>query len=309
MADNSLPGEYLIKTYDKGNYVTARGGGNQLTDALIASATTPGPNEQFRLYSGLADVVFMMTSANYYVAAIDGGGVSNAPTTFETQGTTFYDTELFRFNGPSPSGTSSISTFKGNFITALDGGGRSSSAFHTDATLAQSWELFYLLKSGDLGHGYRYAIRPVGTGNIPGKGDNAIYLAALGGRTFDAMFASAGLMFNSVFTLLLQPNGNYALRTADGYFLTARNGGGLAHPTPQDGDTLQTIQITIQAWEQFTLREEAVGVYSIKTASGFYVGVSPGYQTFSTRIGSPQDAPSIGYVALFEFVPVGLNIT
>ena len=90
------------------------------------------------------------------------------------------DIALFRIDGPALPGPSRSRPTMGTFDRTR-WSGKSTDAFHTDAVQANSWEYFYFLKCGDVGSGYQYAIRPTGTGNIPGKGDFVSYLTALNG--------------------------------------------------------------------------------------------------------------------------------
>jgi hypothetical protein len=311
-AFGSLPGEFTIRAYLKNTLLTARDGGHHSIDALVTSATSIGPNERFRLEGFQPDFTLIRTAGNFFVSARGAGGIggngSDDSQTFQTERTALADDALFRVEGPSAAGTFTIRTFNGHFVTALGGGGKSTRAFHTDATKALSWEFFYILKTGDLGSGFQYAIRPSGTGNIPGRGDVVSYLTARdgGGRTREAMTAFSGLQAFSKFRLIRQPNGSFALKTANGInFVTAEGGGGLAHGTPQ-ADNLQTNRTVAQAWEQFRIVDTGGGVYTIQTDSGFFLAVGPGFSTFSTRISDPDAAPSIGYNAKFEFVMLGL---
>ena len=96
----------------------------------------------------------------------------------QTERTSLADDALFVLDGPGVAGGSTIGTFNGHLLTALGGGGKTSNAFHTDATVASTWESFFVLKSGDLGSGYRYGIRPAGTG---GPGEVVNFLTAIGG--------------------------------------------------------------------------------------------------------------------------------
>ena len=123
------------------------------------------------------------------------------------------------------------------------GGNKPNDAFHTDATKASTWEYFYFLKCGDLGSGYQYAIRPTGTGNIPGKGDLVSYLTALGGggKTSQAMTAFSGLQADRCSSIKQKTTGTYALQTSSGNYVTAVNGGGLA-----SGDNLHTDAQQVQ---------------------------------------------------------------
>jgi len=300
-----LPGQFTIKTYLRGNLITARDGGGHNRDALITSATTVGPNEKFQLTTFQPAFTSFTTSDGDFVTAVDGGGATAAAAAFDTTGANFTDLVLFRVDGPRGDGVYTIGTVNLNFVTALGGGGKSTEAFHTDARQANTWEYFYVLKSGDLGDGYNYAIRPAGTGFVPGQGDNPRFISATGGggRTKDAMTTSTSRSANEIFTVEKQPNGSYALRTASGKLVTAVGNGGLAHPT-SSSDTLHTDATQIQAWERFNIEERSPGLYGIQTGSGFWIGMDPQFKTFSTRIDPPENAGSIGYTALFEFMMI-----
>ncbi|GKS57225.1 hypothetical protein YTPLAS18_07520 [Nitrospira sp.] len=305
-AFGTLPGEFAIRSYLQNTPWTARDGGHHSIDAVITVPSVIGPNQRFKLASVQPDFTTIQTSGGYYVSAVDGlGGPPNVTQPVQTElRTPQNDIALFRVDGPSAAGTFTVKSYGGHFLTALGGGGKANDAFHTDATKAQSWEMYYFLKCGDLGTGYQYAIRPTGTGNIPGKGDFVSFLTAQGGggRTTQAMTAYSGYQAASRFKLIRQSNGSYALQTSNGVnYLTAVNGGGLA-----SGDNLQTNRTQVQAWETFKIVEQSNCSYTIQTVSGFYLAVGPGSSTISTRISDPNAAPTIGYNAKFELIMVGL---
>jgi len=164
-----------------------------------------------------------------------------------------------------------IETADNHFVTAVGGGGKSTRAFHTDATKPLAWEWFYLLKCGDLGDpGFQYAIRPAGTGNVPGGGERVAFLTAVGGgnRRHHALTVNGPFQFESRFNLIRQPDQSYALRTSNGFtYVTDDDGGGLAHGTPQL-DNLFTTQTQVQDWEKFKIVETSPGLYTIQTVSG-----------------------------------------
>ena len=301
-----LPGEFVIRTYLKNNYLTARDGGRHSIDALITSATTPGPNEKFKLSKIGPNYTAIQTLKGFYVSAVGGGGIGgNFPSlqVLQTERTTLADDALFRLIGPSVGGDSNIGTFNGHLLTALGGGGKTTHAFHSDATVAGTWEIFWVLKSGDLGSGFRYAIRPVGTGV-----SIVNFLTAIGGGDqpppAPAMTHFSGLFPESQFTLIRLEDGTYALQTADGFnYVTAVNGGGLA-----SGDNLHTDATRIGSWEKFRIVDQGDATYTIQTVSGFYLAVNTHVaQTtggISTRISDPNAAPQIGYTAKFELMMI-----
>jgi hypothetical protein len=305
MSNALLTGKFLIRCYRGGNFVTATNGGHQTIDALISSATTPGPNEVFTIDDSNSKN-FFFTAGNVILSAKNGGGIgaSDDAETFQTERIELAPDALFGLAGANQDGSFSIQTATGNWVTAVGGGGHSSRAFHTDATAANTWEKFYLLKTGDLGSGHQYAIRPTGTGNIPGKAQTFSYLTANNGgnRLLNAMTANSPLLDNSKFRLSKQPDGSFAFHTPNGFnFVTADDGGGLAHGTSQL-DNLITTKSVVQDWEKFKIAETSPGEYTIQTVSGFFIGVKNDFTNISTRISFPDQAPSIGYTATFELI-------
>ncbi len=305
-----LPGEFTMRTYLKNTYLTARDGGRHSIDALITAATTLGPNEKFKLTTIQPNYTAIQTLQGYYVSAVGEGGLGGnfpASEVLQTERTSLADDALFVLFGPGAGGGSNIRTFNEHFLTALGGGGKTSNAFHTDATVASTWETFFVLKSGDLGSGYRYAIRPAGTG---GPGEVVNFLTAFGGgglgtKQYPAMTHFRGLGTDSQFTLIRLNDGSYALQTSNGInYVTAVGGGGIAN-----GDNLHTDATQIQAWEKFKIVDQGDGTYTIQTVSGFYLAVNTNVLQFtggiSTRISFPDAAPQIGYTAKFELMMIG----
>lgn len=305
-----LPGEFALRTYLTNNYLTARDGGRHSIDAVITAATTLGPNEKFKLTTFQPDFAIIQTLQGYYVSAVGAGGLGgNFPASqiLQTERTSLADDALFSLGGPGVGGGSNIRTFNGHFLTALGGGGKTANAFHTDATAVSTWETFWVVKSGDLGSGYRYAIRPAGTG---GPGQVVNFLTAIGGggrgaKNFPAMTHFSGLFTDSQFTLIRLDDGSYAIQTANGFnYVTAVNGGGLAN-----GDNLHTDATQIKAWEKFKIVDQGDGTYTIQTVSGFFLAVRTAVlqttQGISTRISDPNAAPQIGYTAKFELMMIG----
>jgi hypothetical protein len=119
------------------------------------------------------------------------------------------------------------------------------------------------------------------------------------------MTADSQLVDNSSFQLRQQPDGSFALGTRLNPFLvTADDGGGLAHGTPEI-DNLITTKIQVKDWEKFRINETSPGEFTIQTFSGFFLGVKNDLINISTRISFPDQAPSIGYTAKFELIPIG----
>ena len=308
-----LPGEFAIRTMAKDTYLTARDGGRHSVDAIITAATTPGPNEKFRL-SKIASTNYttIQTLQAYYVSAVGGGGLGGnveASRVLQTErtATSFADDALFRLIGPSRNGTSAIVTFNDHFLTALGGGGKTSNAFHTDATEASSWERFRFLKSGDLGSGFRYAIMPAG------KRPLFLKASVFSGESKRRFYTYSDLIYNDndldddgKFTFIQLEDGSYALQTSNpANFVTAVGGGGIAR-----GDNLHADATRIGDWEKFKIVDQGNATYTIQTVSGFYLAVNPSFDglppfdNISTRISFPNEAPQIGYVAKFRLIMI-----
>ena len=159
-----------------------------------------------------------------------------------------------------------------------------------------------MLKCGNLGSEYTYAIRPTGTGY-----SSVSFLTARGGggQTQQAMTANSELKGFSKFKLIGRGPGWYALQTSNGInYVTAVDGGGLAHGTTAS-DNLHTDARQVQVWEKFRIVDQGDCTYTIQTINGWYLAVGPG-GTISTRISDPNAAPSINYNAKFELMMLGL---
>jgi hypothetical protein len=299
-----FPGQFVIRTFLTNNLVTARPG-NHSVDAIVSNATSIGPNEKFTLEeSGPPLGTTLRTASNFFVSARGNIGAAGDTGTFQTEETLPDNNAKFTLAGPATNGSWTIRLLDGHFVTAVGGGGQATRAFHTDATVAKSWESFYILKTGDLGSGLPYVIRPAGTGNVPGHGEKVSFLTAINGgnRQVGALTFNGPLKPESHFNLIAQPDGSFAFKTSNGFtFITADDGGGLAHGTPQM-DNLITTKSHVQDWEKFRIAEAAPGLYTVQTISGFFIGVKNDLTNISTRISFPDQAPSISYTAFFELM-------
>ena len=303
-----LPGQFAIRTSLAEKFVTARLGGDQSIDALITTAQSVGPTEKFSMEGFLqGQPTQLKTSNGWYITALDGGGIgagSQDQSALLTDITNSGRLAWFGLNGPNSAGLFTLTTASGYYVTAVGGGGKATRAFHTDAKAASTWEQFYVTKIGDLGALNYYAIRPIVAG-YPTNTASMPYLTATGGggsTALNAVAASHSLGLAGRFRLIQQLDGSYAMQTSNGLnYVTADQGGGLAHGSTGDGD-LQTNRTIVQAWEQFKFHDQGNGLYTIQTSSGFYIGLSNDLSTISTRISFPDQAPSIGYSAYFELI-------
>jgi len=296
-----LPGQYAIGTLEAGHLLTARDGGHHSDDALITSATTVGPYEKFTFERTYPDRLLVKTAGGYYVSAPGGGGLGgnyDARQVLQTELTSPADNALFRLAASIPGMTPyTIQTSRNYYLSALGGGGKSSAAFHTDAVKPNGyWESFQVLKCGDLGSNYDYAIKVQNMG-YP--------LQAFGGGSKSAV--AFFLQFNSGSTaqrlrLIRQYDGSYALQTSNGVnYISAIGGGGLSGNT-KETDNLVANVTHVQDWEKFRIVDRGDCSYSIQTVNKWYLAYNFG-RGISTRISDPNAAPSIGYTAYFRFIP------
>lgn len=131
----------------------------------------------------------------------------------------------------------SFSTWTGNWVTAVDGGGRTTEVLHTDAVTPRGWENLTVEQTAD----HYYAFRTV----------NGHYLTANsgGGRVTGVMRSNETAVRSwEKFSIVSAGNNRVAFRTINGHYLTANNGGGLGGGT---ADALRSNATTIRAWETF----------------------------------------------------------
>lgn len=120
-------------------------------------------------------------------------------------------------------------------LSAVAGGGLTSNAIRTDATVARGWETFTLVPAGD---GVHVGIRTV----------NGNYLTAVGGggRTSDVIHTDATVLRSwEEFTVVRLGGDGFAVQTVDGHYLTAVGGGN------RIVDSIQSDRTVVQAWELF----------------------------------------------------------
>ena len=291
-----IPGEFAIRTSDTNNYLSWLYDQSSGTGTVITSATTLGQTEKFKLTAWTPQFTLIQTLDGQNVTVASEGGLTLIQPIEETS--------KFTLIGPYyGDGHCNIRTRYGPFVSAVDGGGQTSNAFLTDITTAHDWEAFSIVKSGDLGSGYRYAIRPFKTPN-----PFSLWLTANsggGGGTLGAVSISTPSS-DGIFTLIrAEPpsSGGYVLQTGNGFnYLTSVNGGGL-----DGGDNLHTDAWKPLSWEVFNIVDQGDATYCIQTSSGFYLGYNPSPKstsgTISTDIGTP-DAPPPGWITKFEFLMV-----
>lgn len=313
---SGYPGEFAIRT-TRGYYFTAANGGGRAADPTVfTGATSAGAWEKFKLPVASPPSPHdktIQTSSGHYVTAVNGGGM--AADALHTDATQARDWERFRLiylgiGSPAAPTYYAIQTIKGNYLTAVNAGGRYQDALHTDATQIKGWEQFRIVKCGDPGSGYEYAVQAA----------DAQFLAATkwegkAGFGLDPRPAEADMKFK----LIRQNDGTYALQTANGRtYLTALGGGGQVEKydrkyyTPDCGrfsgpciggaaPIFHTDATQVQAWEKFRLIDQGNCTYAIQTSSGFYAGIfknSSGVTLLTTRRdGAPTASEKFQLVA------------
>ncbi|MFZ0317741.1 MAG: hypothetical protein WAL56_01340 [Candidatus Sulfotelmatobacter sp.] len=282
-----LPGQFAIQTFLKETFLTAVAGGGRIADAIHTDATQVGAWEKFNLwaYSGRDTTpenpegftqYAVQTQSGNYITAMEGGGRTDD--VLHTDATQALAWEKFGLIPQSPSFSLyppnyqlthdspwyyAIPTKTGNYLTALGGGGDTDPSVHSDATKIASWELFRLIKCGELMSGYQYAIRPIEGFTLTANNG--------GGLTRNGLFLSTLDDIDrrpwTKLTLLEQDDGSYAMQTVSGNYVTAVGGGGIP-PFDENGtesDVFHTDAVRIQAWEKFRILDQGDGTYVIQT--------------------------------------------
>jgi hypothetical protein len=299
---NTLPGEFAARTL-KGFYVTAISGGGRTTDPVIVTAsTTATPWEKFKIAvmdpAAPHDKSFQTSNGNF-LTAVDGGGRTSG--VLHTDATQVRAWEEFRVLDLSAGGVAptyfALQTINGHYLTAVGEGGKYEDAIHSDATQIGKWEYLRIVKCGDLGTNYQYAILPANDAALTAvkgggldKGDTIVQ-GYWPGDTDDRSW--------SRFKLIRQSDGSYALQTANGAnFVTALGGGGQVqeYVPPNCGfpgacisgttTIFHTDATQVQAWEKFKFIDQGNCKYAIQTTSGFFVGIyqdSDGHVLMTTR--------------------------
>jgi hypothetical protein len=264
--------QYAIQAKN-GTYITAVSGGGRSSDVLHTDAAQPSTWEQFGLIPQVPSLSLYQTGYNMIHAS-----------------PWYY----------------AIAAYAGNYLTALGGGGHTDPSMHSDATKIGAWELFRLIKCGELMSGYQYAIRPVEGFTLfawDGGGKKMRNGLSLGVVIEDTSFSKQGI-FTTKLRLIEQADGSYAIQTPSGNYVTAVAGGGLpafSNETDSASDLFHTDAVQVQSWEKFRIIDQGDGTYAIRTLSGKYIGVKipPG----SSGAELSTDAEGIEKAAKFRLSP------
>jgi hypothetical protein len=138
-------------------------------------------------------------------------------------------------------GEFAIQTYlKGNYLTAVGGGGKSTDVIHTDAIQPGDWGKFKFWVDSATRQYYAFQTA------------NGHFVTAnnAGGLTGETLFSTATVIQGwEMFKLLSQwPFASHAVQTLRGYLLTAVGGGG-----KNSGDTIHTDAVKAAEWEFFNI--------------------------------------------------------
>ncbi len=271
-----LDGQFAFMTVLKETFLTAVGGGGRTTDTVHTDATVPRSWEMFRLWTTNASGFYGIQTLNgNFVTAVDAGG--RTTDTIHTDATTVANWELFApVPLQYPQSGFGLKTSRSFFLTAVGGGGHNTGdTIHTDATVAQSWESFLPYRAGRFGSGSTYGIQIWG-GNRSDEQDLRGWLFANNGGGDPgpgAVWLTEEGEINEIsWTLLKQPDGTYALQTANGTVLTAIDGAAAGAEFRTD-----TPVDAIGDSEKFVLIDNGDMTVWIRTFAGSYIslGSSP----------------------------------
>ncbi len=297
---DAIPGEFAIRTV-KNRYLTAIGGGGRVFDAFSTDAGIVNQVGGGRFYFKKVqpDFIQLITAGHKFVTANGGPQGFLRTNSLNPQD----DYSLFRLVPLlSPYNNFAIKMYSGHFLTAVGGGGRTNDAIHVDATEVRDWEYYSIVKCGNLGSGYVYAIKPV---QRPDGISTTWQLAATSSQNIQVYRS-----FNSQLIgmrLLLQADGTYAIQVPSGSYVTAEKGGGIANANFTKNPALRTRATAIRDWEKFRISADLNCKYTIRTVNGKYVAVARtdiegDGPNISTGFSSPLEADNKGYETTFEFV-------
>jgi hypothetical protein len=134
-----------------------------------------------------------------------------------------------------------IQSLDGHYLSAIDGGGRTTDVIETNRTKASAWEQFTLVPLNPGGGA------PAHYGIQAHNGD---WLTAVGGggRTTDVIHSNATqLQAWETFTLVPVNVDWYGIQTVNGNFLTALNGGNIG----SSPEAILSNETHLQGWEEF----------------------------------------------------------
>jgi hypothetical protein len=218
----------------------------------------------YRLPYTLPGAFAFRTTKGYYLTAIDGGGRYLDPTVI-TASPTAGPWEQFRIVvNPSSAYDKSLMTYTGNYVTAVNGGGVTWNALHTDATVIGGWEQLRMIDLAESGFKPTWYALYTLNGNI-------VTATGAGGQYYDPIHTD-GYQVGSWEEFHPDKCGDpgsgyeYYIIAADGLPLSADDGGGHA----DDGAIALGFSFgpSNAQWSRFKLLRQYDGTYALQTANG-----------------------------------------
>ena len=243
--------------------------------ALHTDATTVGPWERFTVeWLDSEQRRFALKTVNgNYVTAVNGGGIggpNDATSPIHTDATWVGPWEKLTMNHDEATGTVTLQTPNGRYVTAVNGGefgGPSNVPIHTDAVKAGQWETFTFVKiwKGGLRTKNGNFITAVNGGGLggPNTGPQAVALHT------DA--TTAGPWERFTLQWLDPAHKKFALKMPSGHYLSAVRGGGIGGAN-NASSPIHTDASWLGPWEILTLvYDEGTGIVTIQTPNGRYL--------------------------------------
>ena len=239
--------------------------GTILPSLALIVALAGVPTLAYAQSSTLPGEFAFRTKKGFYLTAVSGGGRSDAPTII-TEATSAGPWEKFRIVVADPSVNAfdkSFQTATGNFVTAVNGGGMTSDALHTDATQIRGWEEFRMndLSLLDSGATY-YELYTIGKRDVTAVGaggqyEDAIHTDATNVGTWEEFRPVKCGDLGSGIEYFIIPN----VVPFDGWALSAPGGGGALSDAVATG---------YGGWPEsrFKLIRQPDGTYALQTSNG-----------------------------------------
>ncbi len=258
----------------------------------------------------LLESVYFLTDGGYLLSAPNGGG-DIGPDAIQTKfkyslgsGTTVPSVigtyELFNVL-QNATGQFAFQTVNGNFITAVNGGGKTTDVLHTDAVNVAAWEEFRIAHTGSQG---------VFSVSIQTSSNNFLTAVGSGGKTINAIHsdATAVAAWETFFVrkygrLDIGDSQYFIVDTSKNQALAARNGGGQTQNTIQFYGPGSNFP---QAWARFTLVPKSNGSFACRTINDTYItAVNGGGLDYGTASSDNihTDATIASTWEQFRFVP------
>jgi len=238
---------------------------SEVTTGAPSPAAARKPVPGFPYSYALPGQFAFKTTRSYYLTAISGGGRFTEPTIISASMSAGPWEQFQIVVNPANPYDKSFQVMTGNYVTAVNGGGMTSDALHTDATLINRWEQFRMIDLSEGGFAPTwYSLYTIGGKSVTAVGAGGHYQDAI---HTDATQVGSWEEFRPVKCGDLGSGYNYYILPVAGGMLTAPDGGGHA----DDGAIVQGSWFgepdNLQ-WSRFKLLRQADGSYAMQTSNG-----------------------------------------